>query len=126
MIDDYVKAMELVRKTEANLPIPAHPTGGFIRPMKAQGVNIARDQEVPIKRVFYTGDEAGISCDATPPGMEKTPIIYSLTHIRIKPSHPLAEEIRAYQKERKRRLAQTGAPREPTSFTVKPRKKRKR
>jgi hypothetical protein len=125
MIDDYDKAMELVRKMEASLPIPARPKGGFIRAMKAQGVKIARDQELPIKRVFYMGDEAGISCDVTPAGMEKTPIICSLTHIRVKPGHPLAEEIRAYQRERKRRLAQTGAPREPTSFTVTPRKKRK-
>jgi hypothetical protein len=126
MIDDYAKAMELIRKMEANLPIPARPTGGFIRAMKAQGVKIARDQELPIKRVFYMGDEAGISCDVTPPGMEKTPVICSLTHIRVKPGHLLAKEIRAYQRERKRRLARAGGPREPTSFTVTPRKKRKR
>jgi len=54
MIDDYAKAMELV-KMETSLPIPARPTGGFIRAMKAQGVEIARDQELPIKRVFYMG-----------------------------------------------------------------------
>jgi hypothetical protein len=106
MIDDYAQAMELVRKMEANLPIPARSAGGFIRAMKAQGIKIARDQELPIKRVFYMGDEAGISCDVTPPGMEKTPIICSLTHIRVKSGHPLAKEIRAYQRERKRRLAQ--------------------
>ena len=89
MIDDYAKAMELVRKMEASLPIPARPTGGFIRAMKAQGVKIARDQELPIKSVLYMGDEGGISCDVTPPGMEKTPIVCSITHIRVKPSHPL-------------------------------------
>ena len=94
--------------------------------MKAQGVKIARDQELPIKRVFYMGDQAGISCDVTPQGMEKTPIIRSITHIRVKPGHPLAKEIRAYQRERKRRLARGGVPREPTSFTVTPRKKDKR
>lgn len=125
MIDDYAKAMELVQKMEASLPIPARPTGTFIRAMRMQGFNIARDQELTIKHVLYMGDEAGISCDVTPPGMEKTPIICSLTHIRVKPSHPLAKEIRAYQRERKRRLARAGGPREPTSFTVKPRRKRK-
>jgi hypothetical protein len=35
MIDDYDKVMELVHKIEASLPIPARPTGGFIRAMKA-------------------------------------------------------------------------------------------
>jgi hypothetical protein len=94
--------------------------------MKTHGVRIARDQELPIKRVFYMGDEAGISCDVTPPGMEKTPIICSITQIRVKPGHPLAKGIRAYRRERKRRLAQAGGSREPTSFTVTPRKKRKR
>jgi hypothetical protein len=126
MIDDYAKAMELIQKMEASLPIPARPTGGFIRTMKAQGIKIARDQGLTIKSVLYMGDEGGISCDVTPPGMEKTPIICSLTHIRVRPSHPLAKEIRAYQRERKRRLAQVGSSREPTSFTVTPRKKRRR
>jgi hypothetical protein len=126
MIDDYDKAMELIQKMEASLPIPARPTGGFLRAMKAQGVTIARDQELPIRRVFYMGDEAGISCDVTPPGMEKTPIICSLTHIRVKPGHPLTTEIRVYQKERKRRLARAGGSREPAFFAVTPRQKRKR
>ena len=93
--------------------------------MKAQGVKITRDQELPIKSVLYLGDEGGISCDVTPPGM-KDPIICSITHIRIKPSHPLAEEIRAYQMERKKRLAQAGGEGNPTYFTLRPRKKRKR
>jgi hypothetical protein len=125
MIDDYARAMQLVRKMEQDLPIPARPTGAFIRAMKAQGVKIARDQEMPIKGVFYMGDEGGISCDVTPPEM-KDPIICSITHIRIKASHPLAEEIRTYQMERKKRLAQAGGGGEPTYFTVRPRKKRKR
>jgi hypothetical protein len=123
MIDDYAKAMELIGKMEENLPIPARPTGAFIRAMKAQGVKIARNQELPIKRVFYMGDEGGISCDVTPPAM-KDPIICSITHVRIKSGHPLAKEIRAYQTERKKRLPQPG--REPASFTIKPRRKRKR
>jgi len=54
MIDGYDKARELICKMEANLPIPTHPTGGFIRAMKVQGVKIARDQELPIRRVFYS------------------------------------------------------------------------
>ena len=125
MIDDYAKAMQLVRKMEQNLPIPARPTGAFIGAMKASGVKIARNQEMSIKAVFYMGDEGGISCDVTPPGM-KDPIICSITHIRVKSSHLLAEEIRSYQMKRQKRLAQAGGGGEPTSFTVRPRRKRKR
>ena len=34
MIDDYAKAMELVRKMKAHLPIPARPTKTFIQAMR--------------------------------------------------------------------------------------------
>jgi hypothetical protein len=125
MIDNYAKAMQLVRQMEQNLPVPARPTSAFIRAMKMHGIKIARDQDLPIKSVFYMGDEGGISCDVTPPGM-KDPIICSITQIRIKSSHPLADEIRAYQMERQQRLAQAGGGGEPTSFTVRPRQKRHR
>jgi hypothetical protein len=126
VIDDYAQAMELVRKMEAHLPIPARPTGAFIRAMREQGIKIARDQELQIKHVLYLGDEAGISCDVTLSRDAKEAIIVSLTHLRVRRQHPLAQEIRAYQRERTRRLAQSGRPREPSHFTVRPRKRRRR
>ena len=126
MIDDYTQAMELVRKMEAHLPIPARPTGAFIRAMREQGVKVARDQELQIKHVLYLGDEAGISCDVTLSRDAEEMLIVSLTHLRVAPRHPLAKEIRAYQRERTRRLAQSGGPREPSHFTVRPRKRKRR
>jgi len=126
MIDDYAQAMELVRKMEAHLPIPARPTGACIRALREQGIKLARDQELQIKHVLYLGDEAGISCDVTLSRDAKEAIIVSLTHLRVRRQHPLAQEIRAYQRERTRRLAQSGGPREPSHFTVRPRKKRQR
>jgi hypothetical protein len=125
MIDNYAKAMELMRKMEAQLPIPIRPTSALFRMLKEQGMQVARDQELQIKSVLYTGDIGGISCEVTPPA-ERTPVICSLTQVRVDPRHPLAEEIRAYQVERTRRLAQTGGTGKPVSFTVRPRKKRKR
>ena len=125
MIDDPDKALALVDKMEANLPIPARPTSALIRALSAQGVKIARNRELSIKRVFYMGDEGGISCDVTPSDM-KNPIVCSITQIRMIPKHPLTEEIRAYQMIRKKRLAQVGRGGPPTHFTIKPRKKRKR
>ena len=127
MIDDYAKAMELVRKMKAQLPIPARPTGAYIRAMREQrGVKIAHDQELQIKQVLYLGDEGGIACDVTPSRDAKEAVVVSLTHLRVHRQHPLAQEIRAYQRERTRRLAQSGGPREPSHFTVRPRKKRRR
>ncbi len=60
---------------------------------------------VQIKDVHYMGDEGGITCDITPPGKEKAPVFCSLTHLSIRPEHPLFSEIRAYQEERERKLA---------------------
>jgi hypothetical protein len=125
MIDDYDEAMDLMEKMQAQLPIPARPTSAFVRAMRQHGVTIAHNQELSIKNVFYMGDPGGISCEVTPPGMEKMPIVTSITHIRIQPGHPLAAEIRAYQTKRSRRLAQTGEGK-PTSFVIEPRRKRRR
>jgi hypothetical protein len=126
MIDDYAQAMELVRKMEAHLPMPARPTSTFIRAMRERGVKLARDQELQIQDVFYLGDEGGISCNVTPSKDAKEVLIASLTHLRVRRQHPLAQEIRAYQRERTRRIAQSGEPREPSHFVVRPRKKRRR
>lgn len=126
MIDDYAQTMELMRKMEAHLPIPARPTGAYIRALREQGVQVARDQELQIQDVLYLGDEGGIACNVTPSRDAKQALIVSITHLRVDPRHPLAQDIRAYQRERTRRLAQSGGPREPSHFTVRPRKKRRR
>jgi hypothetical protein len=124
MIDDYDKAQELMRKLEAGLPIPARPTSTLLRLLRQQGLKLARDQELPIRRLFYMGDEGGISCDVTPPGLEKTPIICSITQVEVSPDHPLAGEIQNYQRERTGKLRRTGG--EPVGFTVEPRRKKRR
>jgi len=56
----------------------------------------------------------------------KKVVIVSLTHLRVGRQHPLVQEIRTYQRERTRRIAQSGGPREPSHFTVRPRKRRRR
>jgi hypothetical protein len=120
VIDDTAKAMALAAKMEAHLPIRVRPTGAFVRLMRQHGTKIDRDRELSVRRVFYMGDEGGISCDVTPPEMEKTPIICSLTQLRVNSRHPLAKEIRDYQRARAGKLARTG--RGPSSFSVNPRK----
>jgi hypothetical protein len=131
MIDDYAKAMELVQKMQAHLPIPARPTKTFIQAMRGSEIKVRPGQNLQIESVLYTGDEGGISCAIQLPGAEGTVTLASLTHIRVPSSHPLFKEIRAYQIERIRKLAQDNrhrddCHREPTRFTVKPRRKKKR
>jgi hypothetical protein len=126
MIDNYAEAMELVRKMEAQLPIPARPTPTFIRAMRDNGIKVRPDQSLQIESVLYMGDEGGIGCAIRLPGAEGTVTVTSLTHIRVEAGHPLSEEMRAYQVERTRKLAQVNRSRKPTRFTIKPRRKKGR
>jgi hypothetical protein len=125
MIDNYARAMELMRQIQAQLPIPAYPTDALVQTMKGRGVTLDPKQGLSIKSVLYLGDEGGIMCDITPPE-QRDPILCSLTHIRVAANHPLSEAIQAYQQQRIKRLAESGGPRKPVSFTIKPRKKGRR
>ncbi len=124
MIDDYAKAQALVVRMKAGLPIPVRATADLARASKQFQTKIAVGQELAIKGVFYMGDEGGIMCDVTPPGMETTPMICSLTHLEVLPGHPLADELRAYQVARTRKLARQGSG-GAMSYTIKPKKGRR-
>ena len=125
MIDDYSRAMDLVHMMNEQLPIPVRLGSLVKRTLREKGLTVSRDQKFEIKRVFYFGDEGGIMCDVTPAKDAKEAVVVSLTHLLIPTQHPLAQEIRAYQRERTRRLAQSGGSGEPSSFTVGPPKKRR-
>jgi len=125
MIDDHAKAKELMRKMEAQLAIPARPTGAFIRVIRERGIKIPHNQELQIKRVFYMGDEGGICCDVTLEGAKEA-VVVSITHLRVSARHSLAKEIREYQTERTRRLAQSRGSSQPSQLTARSRKRRRR
>jgi hypothetical protein len=126
MIDDYEQAMELLHEMEEQLPIQALPTATMVRALRDQGQRISRDRKLSIQSVFYAGDEAGIVCAMEPLEGIKMALVISVTHLQIDLRHPLAKKIRAYQQERKRRLAQAGGSREPSSITLYPRKEKRR
>ena len=107
MIDDQRIVSELMTKMEAHLPIPARPTSPLVRLLREKGLKISTDRVLFIRRVFYLGDEGGIMCDVTPTRGAKENFVVSLTHLRIAPSHPLFREIRAYQQERVKRIAES-------------------
>lgn len=128
-IDDYAKAQALMRKMEAQLPIPVRATKEFVRMMKPHSLKLTRNQELSIKGVFYAGDAGGITCDVTPPGA-KAAVVCSLTHVEIDPDHPLAEEVQAYQQARKEGIARegriSGSAFIPPSQKARPRKRKRR
>ena len=107
MIDDSAQVIDLIGKIEAQLPIPASPTSATVKQLRAQGLKIGAGRVLFIQRVFYGGDEGGIMCDVTPTKDAKSVLVISLTHLRIAPNHPLSRDVRAYQRERVRRIAQS-------------------
>ena len=56
-----------------------------------------RDTELNITKVFDSGDAGGIVCTVLEENKEV--LIVSLTHLQIKPTHPLSEKIVAYQRQ---------------------------
>jgi hypothetical protein len=120
LIDNLPKTMALLEKMKLALPITSRPTKDWVNALKKQGVQMDRSRDVQIKDVHYMGDEGGITCDITPPGKEKTPVLCSLTHLSIRPEHPLFAEIRAYQEQREQKLAQDYGI---AGFSVTPRKR---
>ena len=107
MIDDPAQVIDLMGKIEALLPIPANPTSALVQQLRSQGLKLSTQRAIFISRVFYMGDEGGIMCDVTPTKDAREAYVVSLTHLRIVPNHPLSRDIRAYQRERVRRIAQS-------------------
>lgn len=120
-IDNVDEAMKLIEKMKEHLPIVVRPTSALVKMLKRQGIHVDRYKPLEIHSVLYMGNEAGIACDVTPKGREDTPVICSLTQLEVMGNDALAEEMKAYQQERVKRLARIPG-NAPAGFTIKPRK----
>ena len=122
-VDNVDEAMELVEKMEKRLPIIVRPNSALVKLLRRQGINVDRYKPLEIHSVLYMGNEAGISCDITPKGREKTPVICSLTQLEVMGNDALAEEMKAYQQERIKKLARIPG-NAPIDFTITPKGKK--
>ena len=105
MIDNPAKTIKLLTMMKESLPIPVITTKEVLHTMSQNDINIPKGHNFEIKNVLYLGDEGGICCDLSLPDGAKNAFITSLTHLRIHPRHPLAREIKSYQKRRVKKLA---------------------
>lgn len=92
------KNMTLLEEMKKYLPIPARPTKKLYRYLRKKGTHIDIDRDLNIIDVFDSGDMGGIIC--TIEGDKKQGLVISLTHLIIKPDHPLNDKIVTYQKTR--------------------------
>ncbi|MFM7576945.1 MAG: hypothetical protein ACKN9E_10545 [Microcystaceae cyanobacterium] len=105
MIDNYEQAIALLEKMKASLPIPIKVTPESMQRMGKEGDKFSRDHIFMVESVLYAGDEGGIMCMLKTDIDDKAMYGLSLTHLRIQEDHPLAEEIKNYQRKRVMRLA---------------------
>jgi hypothetical protein len=96
----------LIEEMKKYLPIPARFTEDSYQYVKQKGIYTDSNREININNVFYSGDAGGIVCAIE--GNEKEVLIISLTHLIIKPGHPLSDKIAAYQKKRIKKLQRYG------------------
>jgi hypothetical protein len=103
-VDNVDEAMKLIEKMKEYLPIIVRPSCALVKMLRRQGFNVDRYKPMEIHSVFYMSNEAGIACDITPKGRDKK-VICSLTQLEVMGVDALADEMRAYQKERIKKLA---------------------
>ncbi len=97
-------AQQLIKEIEAHLPLPVHATPELSRSLRQQGQEISPDEELRVISVLNSGELGGIMCRIEK-NEDKQAFVISLTHLRIRPDHPLRAHIEAYQKERVRKLS---------------------
>jgi len=96
----------LLEEMKQYLPIPTRPTRELCQILGQKETHLDPDQDIEIIDVLDSGDMGGIVC--TIKEGEKSVLVVSLTHLVIKPDHPLSDRIAAYQKKRIRRLQRYG------------------
>jgi hypothetical protein len=90
--------MKLIEEMERCLPIPVYASKELRQLLRKQGKDIDINTELKITKVFDSGDAGGIVCSIIE---EKNQVfVVSLTHLRVKPDHPLSDKVLAYQKQR--------------------------
>jgi hypothetical protein len=107
MIDNFDHAMELINKIKENIPIPVIPSKETLNTIRQNNITIPDNYQFQIEGVMYMGDMGGIGCAISVPDGSESAFIVSLTHLRILAGHPLAKEIKYYQRKRTKKLAKS-------------------
>ncbi|MBE9233772.1 hypothetical protein IQ231_19385 [Cuspidothrix issatschenkoi LEGE 03284] len=108
-VDNHFEAKVLTQKLEASLPIKVKAAKELLKMLKTRGDIINPEKEFEVDWVSYSGDEGGIMCrliskNDNPEDENVAQYVVSITHLKIDPDHPHAEEIATYQRERNRKL----------------------
>ncbi len=105
-IDNYQEAQDLTERLEATIPFQVRAGKELLKTMRDRGKTVNASTVLTVDLVKYLGDMGGINCglEVLPGQTEKHRYVVSLTHLEIDPEHPLAAEVKAYQRKRIQRL----------------------
>ncbi len=92
-MEDAAKALELMERMEALLPMTVYAAPPLLAMMKEEGEKRSKNGELLVTKLIYSGDVGGITC-AIETG-NGSPYVVSITHLIIPDNNPLAEEIKA-------------------------------
>ncbi|MEO1354106.1 MAG: hypothetical protein AAFW84_36055 [Cyanobacteria bacterium J06635_15] len=99
-IDDYDVAIALKNQLEASVPFKVRPGKQLLTMMKSKGTPMSAERDYVVEKVFYGGDEGGITCMLQGSATDKELVGASITHLVMDPDHPLAKEVKDYQRQR--------------------------
>jgi len=105
-IDNYEEAQALTERLETTVPFQVRAGKELLKTMRDRGEAVTAKTLLTVDLVKYSGDIGGINCGLEPllGQTEKQRYVVSLTHLEIDPTHPLASEVKAYQRQRVQRL----------------------
>jgi hypothetical protein len=118
VIDNQDQTERLLRKLTEVLPLPALATPPLMANLRGRSSAAEINLNCKVTKVFYLGDEGGITCQVTFDEEEKEEVfLVSITHLAFDRRLAIAREITAYQKRRIKRIRRDSATATPASIT---------
>jgi hypothetical protein len=110
VIDNQDQTERLLRKLTEVLPLSALATPPLMANLWGRSSAAEINLNCKVTKVFYLGDEGGITCQVTFDEEEKEEVfLVSITHLAFDRRLAIAREIAAYQKRRIKRIRRDSA-----------------
>jgi hypothetical protein len=105
VIDNQDQAARLLQKLTEVLPLSALATPALMATLRGRSSAAKITLGCKVIKVFYLGDEGGITCQVAFDDEEKEEVfLVSITHLAFDHRLPVAREMAAYQKHRIKRI----------------------
>jgi hypothetical protein len=117
VIDNQDQAERLLRKLTEVLPLSAVASPALMATLRKQSSATKITLNCKVTKVFYLGDEGGITCHVVFDQEEKEEVfLVSITHLAFDRRLSIAREIAAYQKHRIKRILRDNATDAPAPY----------